>query len=769
LALITSQAWACHSKNSAIMKCSFSTCKLSAVRRPLSIAITSALSLLCAHSVLAQQSEATLKETTVSSEADKPIQERTELGKLTEYTPISGTVVDKEEIEHLQLVNNLLELGKRVPGISMVRNMRIPDGGKLYTENRIDGMRATATNTSVFDEVDMGNIERIDVITGPASALYGSGALGGTISLTTRQPPRDFSAKLSQELGNWGFTRTQGNVGATTADGRYGFIATASTMDNDGWRTNTATANQNSAAEHKNGQSIKGVVRVTDSTKVTLGYDQLHYDYRWAGSVSQTQFDQNWQLTTPGTYGQSIDDYATTTLRLQQLVGERGELTLAHGRITDDSVAYGSSGSGGSNNVICDNTTVICKKVNNGSAASTNTLKAGPTVTQSTTAMYRHEFDTAKTTAYVGVDVIDISADSATYNNTFTALQAQAGQWGKGTLSSAGSVTGTKETTPFMHVEFSPLEKWRLHIGERFSSIDYTVDDRTAANKDLAMTRSGNVLRSGVTYEINKNHLVWSNWSETFNPQSTSSLLDSAAKGTAGRSIGAVLDPERGVTKEIGARGFFQDIGVRYDVTYYDSVSNGFNTTRPCSDAEQTALNGGATCTLNEAAGQLAANGLESTFSWAANSWLDLGATYTNARAYFTDYKTYSGTKLTADYSGKSYMAMPREKLNLRIGVKPAPGWLVELEADHVSSYFLENTNTKGSYERPDLFNLRASYHTKTWSVWLHALNITNQQYATRVNIATIAGQSVQAVSAGQGNSGSYTPLTLRIGASYNF
>lgn len=94
---------------------------------------------------------------------------------------ISGATVGKDEIEHLQLVNNLLELGKRVPGISMVRNMRIPDGDKLYTENRIDGMRAVSTNTSVFDEADMANIDRIDVITGPGSALHGSGALGGTI------------------------------------------------------------------------------------------------------------------------------------------------------------------------------------------------------------------------------------------------------------------------------------------------------------------------------------------------------------------------------------------------------------------------------------------------------------------------------------------------------------------------------------------------------------------------------------------------------------
>jgi outer membrane receptor protein involved in Fe transport len=176
-------------------------------------------------------------------------------------------------------------------------------------------------------------------------------------------------------------------------------------------------------------------------------------------------------------------------------------------------------------------------------------------------------------------------------------------------------------------------------------------------------------------------------------------------------------------------------------------------------------LNGGATCTVNEAAGGLATKGLESMLSWAATSWLDLGATYTNARAWYTDYKT-----TTYNYTGKSYQAMPRHKLNLRIGVKPAPGWLVELEGDHISDYYVDNTNDLGSYARPDLFNLRASYRSKDWSFWLHALNLTNQQYATRVQLSTIAGvQNTLAAQAGQGNAGSYTPLNLRAGVSYSF
>lgn len=755
-------------------------------RHSLGIAVATALGFFGTNAVLAQEKEAQLKEMKVSADSDKPVQQRTELGKVTEFTPISGAVVNLEQVEHLQLVNNLLELGKRIPGISMIRNMRIPDGGKLYTENRIDGMRATSTNTSVFDEIDGADIERIEVITGPASALYGSGAFGGTISVFTRQPPPDFKARLSQEAGSWGFKRTQGNVGTTFADGRVGFILTGSDLENDGWRQSSAPGAKDAAAEQKHGLTLRTLLRPTDSTKLNLGYSEVRYDYRWAGPIPMNAteaaklknvalngvnlrsvyLEKDWQPVVPGTYGQYIDEYQTSTFRLQQLIGDRGEMTLARTRIVDDGINNGNGGSGGANNVICDNVTVTCNVVNV-AATVTNTVKISKAITETTLAMYRQEFDFAKATAYAGAEIIDISTDSTTFGNSFTALQAQSGQWARGAMTATGqgSLTKTRETTPFVHFEFSPLDSLRLHLGERFGKIDYNVDDRTATNKDAKMTRKGDVLRLGATYEINKSQLVWANWGETFNPQSTGSLLDSAAKGTAGNVIGATLAPERGETKEIGFRGRFQDLGLHYDLTLFDARSNGFNTTRTCTAAEQTALNLGKTCTLNEAAGQLATRGLESMFSWAATYWLDLGATYTNSRVWFTDYKT-----TTFNYSGKSYQSAPKHKLNLRVGVKPAPGWLVELEGDHISEYFVDNTNNAGTYARPDLFSLRTSYRQKDWSFWLHAINLTNRVYATRLQLSTLGGvANVLSSQAGQGNSGSYTPLTLRAGVSYKF
>lgn len=744
---------------------------------------------------LAFAQETQLPEMTIASDADKPVQQRTELGKLTEYTPISGTVVDAVELEHLQLGNNLLELGKRVPGIAMIRNMRIPDGGKLYTENRIDGMRATATNTSVLDEVDQADIERIEVLTGPASALYGSGAFGGTISVFTKQPPRDFKAQLSQEIGSWDFQRTKGYAGGSFADGRVGFIVTGSTMENDGWRKNTAPANNDPAAEKKHGVSVRTLLRPTDSTKITLGYGENKYDYRWAGPIPMNAteanklsnqvlnginlrsvyHDNDWRQTVPGTYGQYIDSYATGSFRLQQLVGEKGEFTLAHTRIANDSTNNGNGGSGGANGVICDYSgplptpagRVRCQSVNNGSGQVTNLIRQNDQVTKTTLAMYRHDFDFAKTSAYVGAEQIDIELDSTTWNNAFTALQGQAGQWAKGAMTATGqgSLNKTRETTPIVHVEFSPIDRLRLHVGQRFGKIDYDLDDRTANNRDVKMTRKGDVLRLGATYELAKQHVLWANWGETFNPQSTASMLSSFAVPTVNNVIGRPLAPERGLTKEIGFRGLFAEPALRYDVTLFDAETDGFIMTRTCSAGEAATFNGGLACTIYDAAGKVAARGVESMFTWSATNWLDVGATYTNQKVWFP-----SWTTTTFDYSGKTYQAAPKHKLNLRLGFKPAAGWLIELEGDHLSKYFVDNTNNSGTYSRPNLYSLRASYRSKDWSFWLHAINLTDKKYATRVQLSTVGGvQNVLSSQAGQGNAGSYTPLTLRAGVSYQF
>jgi hypothetical protein len=122
-----------------------------------------------------------------------------------------------------------------------------------------------------------------------------------------------------------------------------------------------------------------------------------------------------------------------------------------------------------------------------------------------------------------------------------------------------------------------------------------------------------------------------------------------------------------------------------------------------------------------------------------------------------------------SNFANQSYQALPKNRVNLRLSAKPAQGFQVELEGDYIGSYFISSDNSKGTYSRPDLYTLRSSYHNKEWSFWVHVINLTDKQYATRVSYTTVAGMNQLAASAGQGNSGSYLPRTFRVGASFNF
>jgi iron complex outermembrane receptor protein len=67
-----------------------------------------------------------------------------------------------------------------------------------------NGLR-DATNTDVGSSVS--NIERVEVLKGPASVLYGEGSLGGTINIVTKQPLSQPFYGLEATFGNYDFYR----------------------------------------------------------------------------------------------------------------------------------------------------------------------------------------------------------------------------------------------------------------------------------------------------------------------------------------------------------------------------------------------------------------------------------------------------------------------------------------------------------------------------------------------------------------------------------
>ena len=106
------------------------------------------------------------------------------------------TVIDRERIERSQ-ANSLPELLKQVPGVSLANNGGPGKSTSLFmrgTESdhvlvMIDGIKigSVSGGGAALQDLPLELIERIEVVRGPRSSLYGSEAIGGVIQIFTRK------------------------------------------------------------------------------------------------------------------------------------------------------------------------------------------------------------------------------------------------------------------------------------------------------------------------------------------------------------------------------------------------------------------------------------------------------------------------------------------------------------------------------------------------------------------------------------------------------
>lgn len=123
------------------------------------------------------------------------------------------TVVTGEEIRRQQ-ARNTVDILRSLPGVVVNRGggyasqtqVRIRGAEANHTLVIIDGVVANDTNNGAFDFSDLSpdNIERIEIIRGPQSGLYGSNALGGVINIITKggRGPLELTART--EAGSFG-------------------------------------------------------------------------------------------------------------------------------------------------------------------------------------------------------------------------------------------------------------------------------------------------------------------------------------------------------------------------------------------------------------------------------------------------------------------------------------------------------------------------------------------------------------------------------------
>lgn len=141
------------------------------------------------------------------------------------------TVITAEELERKQ-VRVLSDVLREVPGVAVSRlgtvgaqtQVRIRGAEGNHTLVLIDGVEVNdPSGGSEFDFGDLlaADVERVEVLRGPQSALYGSDAIGGVINVITRKGRGPGAASLRLEGGSFGSGEV--SAGIRGAGERYHF------------------------------------------------------------------------------------------------------------------------------------------------------------------------------------------------------------------------------------------------------------------------------------------------------------------------------------------------------------------------------------------------------------------------------------------------------------------------------------------------------------------------------------------------------------------
>ena len=195
------------------------------------------------------------------------------------------SIITAEDIARTSAAS-LVEALRAVPGVTVVEaggpggqaHVQIRGAEPGHTLVLIDGIRvndpASARDEFDFTTLAVTDIERIEILKGPQSALYGSDAIGGVINIITRRPPGAMRASATAEGGAYGARRAGLSAGGTA--GAFSFSASGSYFANDGFsRVGDRDAGEPDGTE-KYGATLRGTIDGGDNLAFAFGFDGHH-------------------------------------------------------------------------------------------------------------------------------------------------------------------------------------------------------------------------------------------------------------------------------------------------------------------------------------------------------------------------------------------------------------------------------------------------------------------------------------------------------------
>ncbi|BBD99165.1 TonB-dependent receptor [Sphingobium amiense] len=204
-------------------------------------------------------------------------------------TSATVTVLDEPAIRAQQPIA-LTDLLLRTPGISLTRNggfgtatsLRIRGADASQTVMVIDGVRISDPSATGggygFSNLLIDDIDRVEILRGPQSILWGSDAIGGVVNVLTRRAERPLEGSVAVEAGTHDTVNAQAGIGGAGA-----------LLD---WRVSGSTFSTDGISARSNGTEADGYRRTSASGTATLKVaPNLSVDLRGYWADARNEFD----------------------------------------------------------------------------------------------------------------------------------------------------------------------------------------------------------------------------------------------------------------------------------------------------------------------------------------------------------------------------------------------------------------------------------------------------------------------------------------------
>ena len=655
-------------------------------------------------------------------------------GESINNTPAAISQITAKDIEdkHATFIGQLLN---QTPGVLMsdlgneqhMMSIRQPITTAAvfqYLEDGISIRPVGVFNHNALYEVNLAGVDNIEILRGPASSLYGSNAIGGTVNFITKAPTLTPTADIGISASSEGYRRL--DVGASntfdTEYGEQGLRLSAYASDRgDSW--------QDHAESNKQSVTLRHDWRISDVTQIKNIFSYNHLEADMTGSLNVDDYNKR-----SGYSYQTFTYRAVDSTRLSSQINhkwsdqQQTQATLYYrDNTTEQNPSYN-----------------IRTDIRNGTPTGTYTGQITENAFQSYGLNVQHSVDLDQVKWVVGA-MADHSPNQAKTNDievfrdptslVYTGYQQRQ-------LLRNFNVDVNNQAI-YGQANWQVLPNLNLVGGARYDWISYDFDNQlTPSRVTGAPDEKRNFKKAspqlGVVWNITPKMDVYSNWSQGFVPPEVSSLY------------GANL-----VTPDLDAATFNNiDAGLRFKLLD-DRLDGEITVYRLQGKDEVISYTKADNTREPRNAGKTLHQGIEIGGTWKISDAYDQRVKVSGSIAQH-EYEEFQPSPVL-NYSANTMPSSPKSFGTIEYQIKPIPELLLSAEGVYVGSYWINDVNTE-KYNGHTLLNLRANYRNNGYEVFGQILNATDVHYAESTSFSN--------------NQVSYTPAAPRtylLGLRYHF